>query len=125
MQLSLTNNLDTSKEKYLKVAEGKTASLFSAASVIGRHNYQTKTRCVENLSLFGKYLGIAFQILDDVLDYDLSSNNFGKKIGDDFKEGKVTVPVLIAYKKSNNKEKAFWKKSNRGLIKKKMTLKKA
>jgi len=110
MQLSLTNNLDTTEEKYFKVAEGKTSGLFSAACILGGIITKQKQEVLKKLNLFGKYLGIAFQILDDVLDYDLSSNKFGKKIGDDFKEGKVTMPVLIAYKKSNNREKCFWKK---------------
>ena len=110
MQLSLTNNLDTTKEKYLKVVEGKTSGLFSAACVLGGIITNQKKLVLSRLNLFGKYLGIAFQILDDVLDYDNSPNNFGKKIGDDFKEGKVTMPILVAYSKSNNAEKIFWKK---------------
>ncbi|MBF97203.1 MAG: Octaprenyl-diphosphate synthase [Alphaproteobacteria bacterium MarineAlpha9_Bin4] len=110
MQLSLTNNLDTTKEKYFRVIEGKTSGLFSAASLLGGIITTQKQEILRKLNLFGKYLGIAFQILDDVLDYDVTSNNFGKKFGDDFKEGKVTLPVLIAYDKSNNKEKVFWKK---------------
>ena len=110
MQLSLTNNLDTTKEKYLKVIEGKTAGLFSAASVLGGIITKQKSETLNYLSLFGNYLGVAFQILDDVLDYDISSTSFGKKIGDDFKEGKVTLPVLIAYNKSNEKEKFSWKR---------------
>ena len=72
MQLSLTNNLDSTKEKYLKVIEGKTAGLFSAASVLGGIITKQKTEVINYLSLFGNYLGIAFQILDDVLDYDIS-----------------------------------------------------
>ena len=110
MQLSLTNNLDTTQEKYLKVVEGKTSGLFSAASILGGIITSQKEQILSNLNLFGKYLGIAFQILDDVLDYDVSSNNFGKKFGDDFKEGKMTLPVLLAYNQSNLKEKLFWKK---------------
>ena len=76
-------------------------------------------------SLFGNYLGVAFQILDDVLDYDFPSSNFGKKIGDDFKEGKVTLPLLIAYNKSNEKEKLFWKKVIEELNQEKNDFKKA
>ena len=110
MQLSLTNNLDNTKEKYLKVVEGKTSGLFSAACLLSGIITNQKEDTLKKINIFGKYLGIAFQILDDVLDYDLLSNSFGKKIGDDFKEGKVTLPVLLAYNKSNNKEKIFWKK---------------
>ncbi len=125
MQLSLINNLDTSKEKYLKVIEGKTAGLFSAASVLGGIITKQKQATLNYLSLFGNYLGVAFQILDDVLDYDFPSSNFGKKIGDDFKEGKVTLPLLIAYNKSNEKEKLFWKKVIEELNQEKNDLKKA
>ncbi len=110
MQLSLTNNLDTTKEKYLKVIEGKTSGLFSAASLLGGIITGQNQNILKKLNMFGKCLGIAFQILDDVLDYDISSQDFGKKLGDDFKEGKVTLPVLIAYNKSSQKEKMFWKK---------------
>ncbi len=109
MQLSLTNNLDTTTDRYLKVIEGKTSALFSAASVLGAIITEQNSDTLTKLSMFGKYLGIAFQILDDVLDYDISSNNFGKTFGDDFKEGKVTLPLIIAYKKSTPKEKIFWK----------------
>ena len=73
-----------------------------------RDNYKKKGK-LKLSGLFGNYLGIAFQILDDVLD-DIFSNSFGKKIGDDFREGKVTLPILIANNKSNHKEKVFWKK---------------
>ena len=125
MQLSLTNNLDATEEKYLKVIEGKTAGLFSAASVLGGIITKQKQETLNSLSLFGNYLGIAFQILDDVLDYDISSNSFGKKIGDDFREGKVTLPILIAYNKSNHKEKVFWKKVIEDLNQEKNDLKKA
>ena len=109
---SVLNNLDTTEEKYLKVIEGKTAGLFSAASVLGGIITKQKQETLNSLSLFGNYLGIAFQILDDVLDYDISSNSFGKKIGDDFREGKVTLPILIANNKSNHIEK-FLEKSYR------------
>ncbi len=125
MQLSLTNNLDSTKEKYLKVIEEKTAGLFSAASILGGIITKQKEENLNYLKLFGNYLGIAFQILDDVLDYDNSSSTFGKKIGDDFKEGKVTLPILIAYSKSNDKEKDFWKKVIEELIQEKNDLKKA
>ena len=125
MQLSLTNNLDSTKDKYLKVIEGKTAGLFSAASVLGGIITKQKKETLDYLSLFGNYLGIAFQILDDVLDYDETSSSFGKKVGDDFKEGKVTLPIIIAFSKSNNIEKLFWKRVIEDLNQEKSDLKKA
>ena len=75
--------------------------------------------------MFGNFLGISFQILDDVLDYDLTSSSFGKKVGDDFKEGKVTLPIIIAFSKSNNVEKIFWKKVIEDLNQDKNDFKKA
>ncbi|MDC3024296.1 polyprenyl synthetase family protein [Alphaproteobacteria bacterium] len=125
MQLSLTNNLDTTKDKYFKVIEGKTAGLFSAASMLGGIITKQKKEILNYLGLFGNYLGISFQILDDVLDYDLTSSSFGKKVGDDFKEGKVTLPIIIAFSKSNNAEKIFWKKVIEDLNQEKNDFKKA
>ena len=72
------------------------------------------SKCPENiiskLDKFGNNLGIAFQLLDDALDYECSVNNTGKNVGDDFKEGKITYPVLLALKKADSSEKAFWKR---------------
>ena len=110
MQLSLVNNIDVNKEKYFKVIEDKTAKLFSAAAFIGGVVSREKLDNLNNLSSYGKYIGTSFQILDDVMDYDTSKKNTGKKIGNDFKEGKVTLPILLAISRSNKKEKQFWKR---------------
>ena len=67
-------------------------------------------KIISKLDKFGKNIGIAFQLLDDALDYEYSTNSIGKNIGDDFKEGKITLPVLLALKKSNSSEKNFWKR---------------
>ena len=107
MQLSLINNLDTSK-KYQKSYRGKTAGLFSAASVLGGIITKQKQSTLKDLSLFGNYLGIAFQILDDVLDYDVLPRVSGK-IGDDFER---KIVHMIAYNKSNKKKNS--EKSYRG-----------
>ncbi len=81
-------------------------------------------KIISKLDKFGHNIGIAFQLLDDALDYECSENNTGKNIGDDFKEGKITLPVLLALKKANSLEKTFWKRVIEDLDQKRMTLKK-
>jgi len=110
MQLSLTNNLDIDEKKYFKVIEDKTAKLFSSSAMIGGIICKCSKKTILKLEEFGKYIGIAFQLLDDALDYEKSKNKIGKNIGDDFKEGKITFPVLLALKKSNMSEQSFWRK---------------
>ena len=110
MQLSLKNNLDIDSEKYFKVIEDKTAKLFSSSAVVGGIISKCSEEIIYKLDAFGKNIGIAFQLLDDALDYEYSHKNIGKNIGDDFKEGKVTLPLLLALRKSNVSEKLFWKK---------------
>ena len=110
MQLSLKNNLDIDEEKYFKVIEDKTAKLFSSSAVVGGIIGQCSEDNLIQLEKFGKNIGIAFQLLDDALDYEFSEKKIGKKSGDDFKEGKVTMPLLLAIKKSDDSEKKFWKK---------------
>ena len=110
MQLSLKNNLDIDVEKYFKVVEDKTAKLFSSSAMVGGIIAKCPDKIISKLDKFGKNIGIAFQLLDDALDYECSKNNIGKNIGDDFKEGKITLPLLLALKKANTTEKNFWKK---------------
>ena len=110
MQLSLKNNLDIDTEKYFKVIKDKTAKLFSSSAVVGGIISNCNENIIYKLDAFGKNIGIAFQLLDDALDYEYSNNDIGKNTGDDFKEGKVTLPVLLALRKSNPSEKLFWKK---------------
>ncbi len=111
MQLSLINNLDIDKSKYFKVIENKTAKLFSSSAVVGGIISNQKKEVLSNLNEFGKFIGIAFQLLDDALDYEDSEKKIGKKTGDDFKEGKVTLPILLAIKHCNKEEISFWKRS--------------
>ena len=82
-------------------------------------------KIISKLDKFGNNLGIAFQLLDDALDYECSENNMGKNIGDDFKEGKITLPVLLALKKANSSERAFWKRVIEDLDQEKNDFKKA
>ncbi|AGF75459.1 polyprenyl synthetase family protein [Bartonella vinsonii] len=111
MQLSAAKNLETSASDYLKVINAKTAALFSAAAEVGPiiAGYKEKDRSA--LRAYGTLLGLAFQLIDDALDYGGATQHFGKNIGDDFREGKITMPVILAYARSNTVEKAFWKQA--------------
>ncbi|WP_273723056.1 polyprenyl synthetase family protein [Bartonella sp. AU18XJBT] len=111
MQLSAAKNIKTSPSDYLKIINAKTAALFSAAAEVGPivAGYGHKER--SSLRKYGSSLGLAFQLIDDALDYSGSAQNLGKNIGDDFREGKITMPVIIAYERGNIVEKKFWKQA--------------
>jgi octaprenyl-diphosphate synthase len=108
MQLSAVNNIKIRLEDYIKIIESKTAELFSAACQIGPVIAGKDLKYQYALRDFGLNLGIAFQIMDDVLDYSASEAALGKTIGDDFREGKITLPVIFAYEAGNDEEKEFW-----------------
>jgi geranylgeranyl pyrophosphate synthase len=108
MQLAAAKNTATTEDEYLAVIRGKTAELFAAASEVGPvianrpKAEQTASRS------FGMNLGIAFQLIDDVLDYGGKAAKLGKNVGDDFREGKITLPVVLAFRRGNDAERAFW-----------------
>jgi octaprenyl-diphosphate synthase len=111
LQLSKQNNIDTTIEEYEAIIEGKTASLFAAACEVGpviAEQYENTIKAMRN---YGLYLGMAFQIVDDVLDYKAERAKLGKTIGDDFREGKMTAPVILAIEKANEEEKKFWQRT--------------
>ncbi|WP_417828171.1 polyprenyl synthetase family protein [Thalassospira sp.] len=110
LQLSTANDMGTSEEAYLEVITAKTAALFGAASQIGAVIANRSPEDEEALRLYGIYLGTAFQLIDDVLDYSAHQATLGKTVGDDFRDGKVTLPVIIAYAKGDADEKAFWRR---------------
>lgn len=110
LQLSTANDMGTSEEAYLEVITAKTAALFGAASQIGAVIANRSAEDEEALRLYGIYLGTAFQLIDDVLDYSANQAALGKTVGDDFRDGKVTLPVIIAYANGNDDEKAFWRR---------------
>ncbi len=110
LQLTTVNDCNTSRETYMRIITSKTASLFAAASEISGILAEKENNVKNALSTYGEKLGIAFQLTDDALDY-IGSENLGKEIGDDFKEGKITLPVIICIEKSDNEEKIFWKKT--------------
>jgi len=109
MQLENSSNIDITEEKYLEIIFGKTAVLFSAATECGALVNNRSEAEISALRDFGKNLGIAFQIIDDILDYKAQEEDLGKDIGNDFFEGKVTLPIIFAYKKSNDSDKKLIK----------------
>jgi octaprenyl-diphosphate synthase len=108
MQLVTTNNLSTTMKEYIEVIEGKTAALFTAACEVGPVIAGADESAQRAMADYGLNLGIAFQIADDALDYMANRKKLGKVIGDDFREGKMTAPVLLALAKATDEEKDFW-----------------
>lgn len=110
-QLSTQNNLDTTMADYLCVIEGKTASLFAAACEVGPVIAQQGEATTQAMRDYGMALGMAFQVVDDILDYEPARAKLGKEIGDDFREGKMTAPILYALENANSDEKEFWQRT--------------
>lgn len=110
LQLTTQNDLTTSDATYLDVIRGKTAALFGAACQVGAVS-AGREDAEPALAEYGLNLGIAFQLVDDALDYAADEAALGKAVGDDFREGKVTMPVLIAYRRGDAAERAFWERT--------------
>lgn len=108
LQLTAAQNLATDEAVYLQVVRGKTAALFSAATEVGGVIAGAPTDQVKALYDYGDALGIAFQIVDDLLDYQGDTGATGKNVGDDFRERKLTLPVIKAVAKADAEERAFW-----------------
>ena len=104
-QLMSVRKLETSESEYLEIIESKTAELFSAACQLSSEISEISVEMKNSLKDFGRYLGICFQIIDDTLDYFSEEKILGKEIGNDFNEGKMTLPLIILYKRSDKKEK--------------------
>ncbi len=111
MQLTTANDTDTSEAQYLEVIRCKTAVLFAAAARIGAVVASRPKVEEQALESYGLNLGIAFQLLDDVLDYTAVQATLGKSVGDDFREGKITLPIILAFRRGNDEEKAFWRRT--------------
>lgn len=111
MQLAAAHNMDTSMDEYLEIIRSKTAALFAAACEIGPITAGRQPDAARAMAEYGLNLGIAFQIADDVLDYGAAQKTLGKTPGDDFREGKLTAPVLFALDKADDKERAFWQRT--------------
>jgi octaprenyl-diphosphate synthase len=111
LQLATQNDLSTTEERYLEVIRGKTASLFAAACQVGAVVADRPEADEAALARYGMNLGIAFQLVDDALDYAADQAVLGKTVGDDFREGKITLPVLAAYAAGDAEERAFWSRT--------------
>ena len=111
MQLITTNDAETSETAYLEVIKAKTAQLFAAACRIGAVVADRPKVEEEALETFGMNLGIAFQLIDDVLDYSAKQAVLGKAIGDDFRDGKITLPVILAFRRGDDEERLFWRRT--------------
>ena len=108
LQLTTLRDIATTEETYIKVVRGKTAALFSAATEVGGVLAGAPQVQLDALRKYGDAIGIAFQIVDDLLDVIGDSKTTGKNIGDDFRERKLTLPFIKAIMKANDKERAFW-----------------
>ena len=108
MQLAAAKNTATTEDEYLAVIRAKTAELFGAACEVGpvlSNRPKAETAACRS---FGMNLGIAFQLVDDVLDYGGKAAKLGKNVGDDFREGKITLPVVLSFRRGSESERAFW-----------------
>ncbi len=108
LQLTTQGDLETTQEKHLDVVIRKTSPLFEAAMGVGALVAESPPSHVEKLMSYGRFLGVCFQLVDDILDYSSLSATTGKNQGDDFRDAKVTLPVVIAYRAGTLEEKAFW-----------------
>jgi len=111
MQLAAAKNLATTEEIYHAVINAKTAALFAAAAEVGAVVAERPGADAQALHDFGRHLGLAFQLMDDVLDYSGERARLGKNVGDDFSEGKVTLPVILAHADGTPEERAFWRRT--------------
>jgi octaprenyl-diphosphate synthase len=108
LQLLTSNDTGTREGDYLRVINAKTAELFAAASRIGAVLAERPEPEERALEAYGRHLGTAFQLVDDMLDYSARESELGKSIGDDFREGKITLPIVLALREADEHERQFW-----------------
>jgi octaprenyl-diphosphate synthase len=113
-QLTAQRQVETSEEHYLHIINAKTAALFAAACRIAPVVAESGEEAEEALEAFGRNLGIAFQLVDDAIDYSSDEATMGKGRGDDFRDGKVTLPVILANARGSAEDRAFWKAAMQG-----------
>ncbi len=111
MQLVTANDVATSEGAYLEVIGSKTAALFAAACRIGAVVAERPHTEEEALEDYGRNLGIVYQLVDDTLDYAADQSKLGKTVGDDFREGKITLPTILAYLRGDEEERSFWRRT--------------
>ena len=110
MQLVTAKNTETTEDDYLAVIDAKTAALFAAAAEVGAAIADRPKSEAAALRSYGRNLGVAFQLVDDALDYSGEQATLGKSVGDDFREGKITLPVLLAFARGSEAERGFWRR---------------
>ncbi|MSP49204.1 MAG: polyprenyl synthetase family protein [Alphaproteobacteria bacterium] len=110
-QLITSNDTSTTEQAYLDVIRGKTAQLFAAAARVGAIVAERPRAEADALESYGMNLGIAFQLVDDALDYAARQAELGKTVGDDFREGKITLPVILAFMRGSEDERRFWRRA--------------
>jgi octaprenyl-diphosphate synthase len=113
-QLTAQRRIDTSEQRYLDIIGAKTAALFAAACRIAAVVAERDGACEEALDSYGRNLGIAFQLVDDAIDYASDGQTMGKDVGDDFRDGKVTLPVILANARGSDADKRFWRDAMEG-----------
>ena len=111
LQLATAKNLETTEDEYLQVIRSKTAALFAAAAEVGPIIAGEAASSISSFRSYGSNLGLAFQLIDDALDYGGNSRDLGKNTGDDFREGKVTLPLVLAYRRGTDDERKFWQEA--------------
>ncbi len=110
LQLAVSHDTSTTEDAYLQVIGAKTAALFSAAAEVGGVVAGMPKGEQAALQSYGRNLGVAFQLVDDALDYSGKQAVLGKSIGDDFREGKITLPVVLSYRRGSEEDRVFWKR---------------
>ncbi|MBS0255861.1 MAG: polyprenyl synthetase family protein [Proteobacteria bacterium] len=113
-QLTAQRQIETSEERYLHIIGAKTAALFAAACRIAAVVAERDAETEAALESYGRNLGIAFQLVDDAIDYDSEASEMGKGKGDDFRDGKMTLPVILAYARGSEEERHFWRDAIQG-----------
>ncbi len=111
LQLAAAKNTATTEDDYLTIISAKTAALFAAAAEVGAAIAKRPVGEQAALKSYGRNLGIAFQLVDDALDYSGDSSRLGKSVGDDFREGKITLPVILCFRRGGEEERAFWNRA--------------
>ncbi len=113
-QLTAVRRVDLAEDRYLEIIDAKTAALFAAACRVAAVVAERSEAEEAALDAYGRNLGIAFQLVDDAIDYTSDAGTMGKDAGDDFREGKMTLPVILAYARGNAEQRAFWKDAVEG-----------
>ncbi|WP_260483485.1 polyprenyl synthetase family protein [Sphingomicrobium flavum] len=113
-QLTAQRRIETSEEEYLGIIGAKTAALFAAACRVAPVVAEASEEQENALEAYGRNLGIAFQLVDDAIDYTSDEETMGKGLGDDFRDGKMTLPVILAHARGSDEDKAFWKAAMQG-----------